>query len=257
MNRLEGKVAIVTGAGQGLGLAVAKLFAEEGAKVVGTGRHVDKVERAFAAVLAEHPDYEMVAMQHEITRKDDWEQVAASAIERFGKVDILVNNASVTSGKHLLDIDEDGFMHVLKINVMGELLGIQAVVPIFESNGGGSIVNVNSIGSMVSGDADGWDPAYSASKGAARSLTRHAAFQLASKGIRVNSVMPGPIETPMLRESLEADPDIAARVKQNNPLPPHISTAEHIAQGVLFLASDESATMCGAEVVIDCGHTVL
>lgn len=257
MNRLEGKVAIVTGAGQGLGLAVAKLFAQEGAKVVGTGRHVEKVEKAFASVLADNPDLEMVAMQHEITHRDEWEAVVASTVEQFGKVDILVNNASVTSGKHLLDIDEDAFTNVMNINVMGELLGIQSIASALEDNGGGSIVNVNSIGSLVSGDADGWDPAYAASKGAARSLTRHAAFQLAPKGIRVNSVMPGPIETPMLRESLEADPAIAARVEQNNPLPPHISTAEHIAQAVLFLASDESATMCGAEVVVDCGHVII
>lgn len=256
MNRLAGKVTIVTGAGRGLGLEVARLFASEGAKVVGTGRHVEKVERGFTAILKDHPDYEMVAMQHEITHTDEWEEVVSKTVERFGTVDILVNNASVISGKQLLDIDEDTFMGVLDINVKGELLGIQAVVPAMAANGG-SIVNVNSIGSMVSGDADGWDPAYAASKGAARSLTRHAAFQLASKGIRVNSVMPGPIETPMLRASLEADPAIAARVEQNNPLPPHISSAEQIAQGVLFLASDESSAMCDAELAIDCGDTII
>lgn len=257
MNRLEGKVAIITGAGQGLGLACAKLFASEGAKVVGTGRHVEKVERGFAGILEECPEYEMLALQHEITNRDEWDYVINETIAKFGKVDIVVNNASVTSGKHLLDIDEDKFMGVMKINVLGELFGIQAIVPHFEANGGGAIVNVNSIGSMVSGDADGWDPAYSASKGAARSLTRHAAFQLSGKGIRVNSVFPGPIETPMLRKNLEEDPAIAARVKEYNPLAPHISTAENIAQAVLFLASDESATMCGAEVVVDCGHTVI
>lgn len=255
MSRLEGKVAIVTGAGRGLGLAVAELFAREGAAVVGTGRHVEKVERVFAAILDQHTDYGMFAMQHEITRKADWEQVVAATLERFGHVDILVNNASVTSGKQLLDIDEDTFMNVIDINVKGELLGMQAVVGAFGDRGG-SIVNVNSIGSMVSGDADGRDPAYAASKGAARALTRHAAFQLASRHIRVNSVMPGPIETPMLRSSLEADPAIAARVEQNNPLPPHVSSAEQVAQGVLFLASDESSAMCG-ELVIDCGHTVI
>ena len=186
MNRLAGKVTIVTGAGQGLGLEVARLFASEGAKVVGTGRHVEKVERGFTAILKDHPDHEMVAMQHEITHTDEWEDVVTKTVELFGTVDILVNNASVTSGKQLLDIDEDTFMDVLDINVKGELLGIQAVVPAMAANGG-SIVNVNSIGSMVSGDADGWDPAYAASKGAARSLTRHAAFQLASKDPPINN----------------------------------------------------------------------
>ena len=254
MNRLAGKVAIVTGAGQGLGLEISRLFAAEDAKVVGTGRHVDKVERAFAAILEEHPDYQMVAMQHEITLVEDWKTVVAETIKRFGTVDILVNNAAVTSGKTLDTISEDDFMGVLRINVLGELLGIKEVTPVMEAQGHGSIVNISSIGALVSGDADGWDPAYSASKGGSRALTRHCAFQLASKNIRVNGVFPGPIETPMLRASLEADPAIAARVKENNPLPPHISTAADIAQGVLFLASDESRTMTGSEVVMDCGH---
>lgn len=257
MNRLQGKVAIVTGAGQGLGLAVAKLFASEGAKVVGTGRHVEKVQKAFDAVLAQNPEFEMLALQHEITLRSDWDAAIAATVEKFGKVDILVNNASVTSGKQLMNIDEDSFMSVMKINVVGELHGIQAIAPVFEQNGGGSIVNVNSIASMVTGDADNWDPAYSASKGAARALTRHAAFQLAGKNIRVNSVFPGPIDTPLLRDALEADPAIAARVEEYNPLPPHVSSAESVAQAVLFLASDESATMSGAEVVVDCGHTII
>ena len=256
MNRLAGKVAIVTGAGQGLGLEVARLFAEEGAKVVGTGRHVEKVEKGFTAILADHPEYEMVAMQHEITHRDEWKRVVTATVERFGKVDILVNNAAVTSGKTLADIDEDSFLNVLSINIMGELLGVQTVAPVMERNGSGSIVNVSSIAAITSGDADGWDPAYSASKGGSHALSRHCAFQLAGKSIRVNSILPGPIETPMLRASLDADPAIAARVKENNPLPPHISTTADIAQGVLFLASDESRTMTGAEIVIDCGHTM-
>ncbi len=257
MNRLEGKVAIITGAGQGLGLTVAKLFASEGAKVVGTGRHVEKVEKAFAAVLEEHSDYTMRAMQHEISQKSEWETVVADTVKEFGKVDILVNNASVISGKQLMDIDEDTFMNVMKINVAGELFGIQAIVPSFEANGGGSVVNINSIASMVTGDADNFDPAYSASKGAARSFTRHAAFQLAGKNIRVNSVFPGPIDTPMLRDALAADPTMAARVEANKPLPPHVSSAENIANAVLFLASDEAATMSGAEIVVDCAHTII
>lgn len=256
MDRLKGKVAIVTGAGQGLGLSVAELFAEEGAAVVGTGRHVDKVERAFSAILAKHPDFQMAAMQHEITHKDEWEQVVASTVERFGRIDILVNNAAVTSGCQLANITGETFMNVLGINVEGELFGIQTVMGPMERQGGGSIVNVSSIAAFVSGDADGWDPAYAASKGGSRALTRHCAFQLAPKGIRVNGVYPGPIDTPMLRDALEQDPAQAERVRELNPLPPYISTPEDIAQGVLFLASDESHTMTGAEVVMDCGHII-
>ena len=256
MDRLSGKVAIVTGAGQGLGLAIAKLFAAEGATVVGTGRHVEKVERAFATDVAEHPDYTMVTLQHEVSSRADWEAVANTTVERFGRVDVLVNNAAVTSGKTLANIDEDAFTNVFRTNALGELLGIQTVSPQMEAQGGGSIVIISSIAALVTGDADNYDPAYSASKGATRALTRHCAYQLAPKGIRVNAVFPGPIATPLLRDALAADPAIATRVEQNNPLPPHVSEAEDIAAGVLFLASDESRTMCGAELVMDCGHTI-
>lgn len=256
MGRLEGKVAIVTGAGQGLGLAVSRLFAAEGAKVVGTGRHVDKVEKAFSELLEQHPDYEMRAMQHDISVKADWERVVSKVEGNFGRIDVLVNNAAVVSGKRLEDIEGDDFMDVISINVLGELYGIQLVAPVMKRNGGGSIVNVNSIAALVSGDADGYDPAYAASKGAARALTRHCAYRLSEKGIRVNGVYPGPIDTPLLHDALAADPEQAAHVRALNPLPPYISTPEDIAGGVLFLASDESRTMTGAEVVMDCGHVI-
>ena len=256
MNRLADKVAIVTGAGQGLGLAIAKLFASEGATVVGTGRHVAKIQNAFDAVLAENPDYTMVAMQHEVSSRADWQAVVSETVEKFGRVDVLVNNAAVTSGKTLADIDEDAFLNVFKINAMGELLGVQTVAPAMEAIGGGSIVVVSSIAALVTGDADNNDPAYSASKGATRALTRHCAYQLAPKGIRVNGVFPGPIETPLLTAALAENPDIAARVKQLNPLAPHVSTADDIANAVLFLASDDARTVTGAELVVDCGHII-
>ena len=253
MGRLEGKVAIVTGAGQGLGLEIAKRFAEEGARVIGTGRHVDKVEKAFAA-LPEELRGRMVAMQHEVSSKEDWLKVAAAAVEKFGKLDILVNNAAQMAMKGVMDCSEEEFLQIFKTNSMGVLLGIQACAPEMEKAGGGSIVNIDSIGGLTSGDADGGDVAYSASKGATRAMTKCAAFQLCGSKIRVNTVHPGAIMTDMLKAVYAATPALWDRVKVTCPLPPHISDPRDIAHGVLYLASDESRTVTGTELVIDCGY---
>ncbi len=137
------------------------------------------------------------------------------------------------------------------------MIGIQEVMPEFEKLGKGSVVNVNSLAGIVSGDADNASAAYSASKGAGRSLTKHAAYYLAEKNVRVNSIHPGPIMTPMLEGYLKDNQAMADRVKQYNPLPPHISGSEDVANGVLYLASDEAACVTGAELVVDCGHLVM
>lgn len=254
MGRLSGKVAIITGAGQGLGLAIAELFAKEGARVVGTGRHVKKVEDAFAAIKAEHPDYEMTAMQHDVAEKAEWEKIAADTAAKYGGVDIVVNNAAIMAMKGILEASGDEFLDVYKTNCLAVALAIQAVVPYMEKAGGGSIVNIDSIGGLTSGDADGGDAAYSASKGATRALTKNAAIQLAAKKIRVNTIHPGAILTPMLKSVYDATPALWDRVKETCPLPPHISDPADIANGALFLASDESRTVTGAELVIDCGY---
>ena len=254
MGRLTGKTAIVTGAGQGLGLAIAELFAKEGAKVVGTGRHVEKVEKAFSAVLAEHPDYEMTAMHHEVSDRESWEKVAADTAAKYGGIDVVVNNAAIMAMKGILDASEEEFLNVFKTNCLAVLLSIQAVEPYMEKAGKGSIVNIDSIGGLTSGDADGGDSTYSASKGGTRALTKNAAIQLASKNIRVNTVHPGGILTEMLKSVYAATPALWDRVKETSPLAPHVADPIDIANGVLFLASDESRCMTGSELVIDCGY---
>ena len=254
MGRLSGKTAIITGAGQGLGLAIAELFAKEGANVVGTGRHVDKVEKAFAEIRATHPDYEMTAMQHDVASKEEWEKVAADTAEKYGGINIVVNNAAIMAMKGILEASAEEFLNVYKTNCLSVLLSVQAVVPYMEKAGSGSIVNIDSIGGLTSGDADGGDATYSASKGGTRALTKNAAIQLAAKNIRVNTIHPGGILTPMLKSVYEATPALWDRVKVTCPLPPHVSDPIDIANGALFLASDESRTVTGSELVMDCGY---
>ena len=254
MGRLEGKTAIVTGAGQGLGLAIAELFAKEGAKVVGTGRHVEKGEKAFAAIRAAHPEYELTAMQHDVASKEEWEKIAADTAAKYGSVDVVVNNAAIMAMKGILDASSEEFLSVFKTNCLAVLLSIQAVVPYMEKAGKGSIVNIDSIGGLTSGDADGGDATYSASKGGTRALTKNAAIQLAAKNIRVNTVHPGGILTEMLKAVYAATPALWDRVKETSPLAPHVADPIDIANGVLFLASDESRCMTGSELVIDCGY---
>ncbi len=256
MGRLDGKVAIVTGAGQGLGASIVRLFVREGAAVVGTARREQNVQSVMDE-LRKEGDYKMLALHQDVGVRSDWEKVVSETIKTFGKVDILVNNAAQVTQTDILHCTEEEVINVFKTNTLSIILGIQTVTPEFEKQNKGVVVNVNSLAGIVSGDADGGSAPYSASKGAGRSLTKHAAYYLAAKNIRVNSVHPGPIMTPMLQKSLDESPEIAARVKQYNPLAPHISGPEDIANGVLYLASDESACVTGAELVIDCGHLVM
>lgn len=256
MGRLDGKVVVMTGTSQGLGAETMKLFAREGAAVVGTARRENKVQEVIDELHKER-DYPLLAMHHDVTSREDWDKVISAAIEKFGRIDILVNNAAQTIATDILSCTEEEVMNIFKTNVLSLVHGIQSVAPEFERQGQGVIVNVNSLASLVSGDADGGSAPYSIAKGAGRSLTKHAAYYLAEKNIRVNSIHPGPIMTPLLQKSLEENPAIASRVKEYNPLAPHISGPEDIANGILYLASDESRCVTGAELVVDCGHLTM
>lgn len=184
--------------------------------------------------------------------KAEWEKVAADTAEKYGGIDIVVNNAAIMAMKGIMDASAEEFLSVYQTNCLSVLLSVQAVVPYMEKAGGGSIVNIDSIGGLTSGDADGGDATYSASKGGTRALTKHAAIQFAAKKIRVNTIHPGGILTPMLKSVYDATPALWDRVKETCPLPPHVSDTMDIANGALFLASDESRTVTGSELVMDC-----
>lgn len=246
MNRLDGKIALITGAASGQGRAEALLFAREGAQLMVT----DITEDALTAVLDEldgGPDRHF-AHVHDVSSTDSWAEVAAAAVARFGRIDVLVNNAGIYSPRGILETSVDDWDRVMNVNARGVFLGMQAVLPHMIAAGRGSIVNISSTAG-VKGEPGA---AYTSSKGAVRVLTKHAAVAHASQGVRVNSVHPGTIVTPMIAELLE-DPAAYAELAQATPLPPHFGQPEDVAPGVLFLASDESRFVTGSELVIDGG----
>ena len=246
--RLEGKVALISGGARGQGAVEAKLFAREGAKVV-IGDILDDLGRQVEAEIAEAGG-DATYVHLDVISDDDWEGAVRTAVASYGKLDILVNNAGILIRKGIEETTVDDWDRIMDINGKGVFLGTRAAIPAMRDAGGGSIVNISSVAGLQGG---GSSSAYSATKGAVRLLTKSTAIQHASEKIRCNSVHPGIIYTDMTRESLDSEEgqqDSMARV----PLK-RIGTSEDIANGVLFLASDESSYMTGSELVIDGGVT--
>ncbi|MFD0694418.1 SDR family NAD(P)-dependent oxidoreductase [Paenibacillus sp. GCM10027628] len=248
MGRLSGKVAIITGAALGMGAAEAKLFAEEGAKVVGTDIKDDVLQEVIAEINASGG--EAIGFKHNVASEEEWKQIIQETVNAFGKVDILVNNAGISSTKTIANIEMSEWNRVMDINLSGCVLGMKYAIPEMQKAGEGSVVNISSIGGIVG--MAGSSP-YTAAKGALRALSKSAAVEYAKQNIRVNSVHPGIIVTPMTEPSMKD----AMPYYQTFTQLPYFGKPEDVAYGVLFLASDESRFMTGSELVIDGGWTAL
>lgn len=251
MKRLENKVAIVTGAASGMGAAEARLFAKEGAKVIATDIQKDKLEKAVNEITSDGG--EALAVKHDVTSKDNWANVVKMAVDTYGQIDILINNAGIGGAEGfagLDDVDLESWNKFVNVNATGNFLGVKAVVPVMKEAGQGSIVNTSSIAGLVGGAAG---IQYSASKGANRLMTKTAAIELASYNIRVNSIHPGFIDTPMVSVVTEDEKALDESLELI-PLG-RTGTPEEIANLMLFLASDESSYITGTEIPIDGGYT--
>ena len=247
--RLDGKVALISGGARGMGSTEARLFAIEGAAVV-FGDVLDELGQQVEAEINETGGRALY-VHLDVTQESDWENAVATAVTRFGKLDVLVNNAGIAIFSVGDDATVEEWDRVMDVNAKGVFLGTKAAIPEMRKAGGGSIVNISSISGMIG--QDNIHPGYNASKGAVRLLTKSTAIQHAKDGIRANSVHPGPIATPMTEASL-ADPEKNQQSMSRTPLG-RWGEPEDVAFGVLFLASDESSYMTGSELVIDGGVT--
>ncbi len=250
--RVQGKVALITGAASGIGAEAARSLAREGARLVLTDLAREAGEAVAEGIAA--GGSEAMFITHDVASEEDWRRVVAGAKERFGRIDVLLNNAGIGGGTPLLESTLEQWRTVLAINLDGVFLGMRHVCPLMVESGGGSVINVSSIlGKIGQAGAAG----YCASKGGVLMLTKAAALELAPHGIRVNSVHPGYIETPMVQNALrnaENGNELRDILITRHALG-RLGMPKEIANGIVFLASDESSFMTGAELVIDGGYT--
>ena len=246
--RLDGKVALITGGASGMGRVASELFASEGAKVVLTDVNDDAGEEA-AAAAGNGAAY----VHADVSKEEDAKRMIDTAVDRFGKLDVLYNNAGIMPG-------DDGSVHstekrvwdvVLDVNVKGVAFGCKFGIPAMLESGGGSIINVASFVAWMGAATS--QTAYTASKGAVLSMTREIAVEYARKGIRCNALCPGPIETPLLMQLL-SDEEKKQRRFVHIPMG-RLGRAEELAKAALFLASDDSSFMTGASLIVDGGVT--
>jgi 3alpha(or 20beta)-hydroxysteroid dehydrogenase len=245
MGRLEGKVALITGSARGQGAAEARRFAEEGARVI-----VSDVLEEEGRAVAESLSGSGIFCRHDVRSEESWDEVVAAGRAAFGKIDVLLNNAGILHFASLMDTSLEKYMQIVETNQVGCFIGMKAVVPEMKAAGGGSIVNVSSVAGM---HGTPHIIAYTASKFAVRGMTKVAAIELGRFGIRVNSIHPGGIATPMVG----VDPD-DPREREAGGMFDHlpigrIGSPEEVANLVLFLASDESSYCTGSEFIADGG----
>ncbi|OHT22224.1 MULTISPECIES: glucose 1-dehydrogenase [Edaphosphingomonas] len=243
MRRLENKVAIVTGGARGIGEGIVRRFVAEGARVV-IADVLDDAGRALAAELGDVAAYEHL----DVTSRADWDRVIAAAEARFGRIDSLVNNAGIIVFKGLDDLSEAEMRRIIDVNLMGVMIGTQAVIPAIERAGGGSIINMSSADGISGANAL---TAYCASKFGVRGFTKAAALELGPRGIRVNSIHPGGIYTPLANPTgvPRADYDRNFRIYPAQ----RAGDPADIGAAAAYLASDDAAYCIGTELSVDGG----
>lgn len=251
--RVRGKVALVTGAASGLGAESARRLSREGATVILTDRETDAGEALAEAIAG--AGGKAAFFSHDVASEADWERVVAATLERFGRLDVLVNNAGIaSSGLQLMTHSLEDWRRVLSVNLDGVFLGLRHGGPAIAQSGGGSVINISSIMGKVGMPGAA---AYCASKGGVLMLTKAAALEWAPLKIRVNSIHPGFIDTPMVAGALHQAED--GNMMRDMIISRHalgrLGVPREIADGVVFLASDEASFMTGSELVIDGGYT--
>ena len=253
MKRLEGKVAIITGCSHGMGLRAAKLFADEGAKVLATSWIYENLEEN----LNGYSD-NIVLMKLDVRCEEDWIAATKKVEELWGKIDILVNNAGVSTKCDLLNETLEGWEASLSLNLTSQFLGIKTVIPHMQKNGRGSIVNCSSLTALV-GSMDAGAPAYCSAKAGLRALTRHVAYNFSKDNIRCNIVYPGSVYTNAVAKhgvSFEQMANSPFAMKYH-PLPPYLGDVDDMAYAYLYLASDEAKWITGVDFPVDGGANIM
>ena len=248
MGKLDGKVALISGAARGQGAAEVRTFAREGARVV-FGDVADDDGRQVEAEL-QAAGQEVAYVHLDVSSEADWRQIVDETMRRFGRLDVLVNNAGITIPRVPIEVrSEAEWDRIMAVNAKGVFLGTKHAIPEMRKGGGGSIINISSVAGI--GQSAHQEPAYAASKAAVRIFSKVTAAQCAQDNIRCNSVHPGPVDTDMLHNAMP-DPEVLRQRLQRVPLR-RMGSVDEIVAGVLFLASDDSSYMTGSELVIDGG----
>lgn len=248
MARFDGKIAVVTGAGQSLGLAVSEAFIKEGAKVIMIGRTASKIEAAAASLGESAIPYPM-----DVGVEQHWLDLVEYIKKNFGEIDYVINNAAVMKSENVFTTTLASFQDTMKTNLEGTFMSMKYMYEVMKKGCYSAFVNIASIGAHRSGPSNCYDIAYNASKGAVLQISKHCAYAYAPDRIKVNIVTPASIDSPMRAAYYAANPEYAKSAAERMPMPPHTTQPYEMAPAVLFCCDPACPTMTGAEILVDNG----